>query len=252
MSITCRRSARRSPRSPASAACSCGGADPIALALGLALCARSGRSTSPARRSAGSRPGSASRRRRAGGRRRRCGAASGRRPRSAAWRCWSCRLAWALSPIFCAGQSHPALGQPGRWLGLNDGRGPLLSRNYAALSDDPKLLAVPDGQSRQCPLPRGRAHHAARGAADHAHRTARAGVRRLLRQRADPVARCLRRDGPARRGPLRAAVRRPRPRQSDFTRWVRENGKPVDDSQWRSFVEGSGRRAIELYDVKPD
>ena len=29
----------------------------------------------------------------------------------------------------------------GRWLGIDDGRGPLLSRTYGALSNDPKLRA---------------------------------------------------------------------------------------------------------------
>jgi hypothetical protein len=38
---------------------------------------------------------------------------------------------------------------------------------------------------------------------------------------------------------------------SEFAQWVRANGKPVDVSEWRSYVDG-GRRAIQLYDVKPD
>jgi len=32
---------------------------------------------------------------------------------------------------------------------------------------------------------------------------------------------------------------------------LRNHGKPVDVSEWRSYVDG-GRRAIQLYDVKPD
>ena len=39
-----------------------------------------------------------------------------------------------------------------RWLGLDDGRGPLLSRNYAALSADPKLHAFLLNECEQ-PLP---------------------------------------------------------------------------------------------------
>ena len=50
-------------------------------------------------------------------------------------------MAWALSPIFSPGNlTLPSASLP-RWLGIDDGRGPLLSRNFRALTDDPKLLA---------------------------------------------------------------------------------------------------------------
>src|SRR5262249_56143226 len=48
-------------------------------------------------------------------------------------------VAWALSPIFSAGNlTLPSASLP-RWLGVADGRGPILSRNWATLSEDPKL-----------------------------------------------------------------------------------------------------------------
>jgi 4-amino-4-deoxy-L-arabinose transferase-like glycosyltransferase len=49
-------------------------------------------------------------------------------------------LAWALSAVFSAGNlTLPSASLP-RWLGLPDGRGPLLSRHYRQISDDPKLV----------------------------------------------------------------------------------------------------------------
>src|SRR5471032_2953213 len=49
-------------------------------------------------------------------------------------------IAWALSAIFMSGNHILPSASLARWLGLNDGRGPVLSRNYATLSDDPKLV----------------------------------------------------------------------------------------------------------------
>ena len=48
---------------------------------------------------------------------------------------------WALSAVFAPGNlTLPSASLP-RWLGIDDGRGPILSRNWTALTDDPKLQA---------------------------------------------------------------------------------------------------------------
>ena len=52
-------------------------------------------------------------------------------------------------------------------------------------------------------------------------------------------------------GEVRYVLLRTGSRASPFTQWVRANGRLVDASEWRSFVD-SGRRTIQLYDMKPD
>ena len=158
-------------------------------------------------------------------------------------------LAWALSPIFAPGNlTLPSASLP-RWLGLDDGRGPLLSRNYAALSADPKLHAFLAAH-------RGTARFAV--AAPTTRLVAPLIVRTGLPAMAvggffgnEPI---LTLDAfgemiTARRGPLRAAAGG-RARATDFTRWVRSNGMPVDEALWRS-VTIEGRRPLMLYDVRP-
>ena len=49
--------------------------------------------------------------------------------------------AWALSTIFAPGNLTLPSSSLARWLGRDDGRGPLLSRTYGALTDDAKLRA---------------------------------------------------------------------------------------------------------------
>jgi hypothetical protein len=51
------------------------------------------------------------------------------------------------------------------------------------------------------------------------------------------------------RGEVRYVLLAARARPTDFTRWVRANGKPVDESDWRS-VSAEGRRPIQLYDLR--
>ena len=48
-------------------------------------------------------------------------------------------VAWALSTIFSPGNLTLPSASLVRWLGVDDGRGVILSRNFTALSDDPKL-----------------------------------------------------------------------------------------------------------------
>ena len=48
---------------------------------------------------------------------------------------------WSLSAVFSPGNlTLPSASLP-RWLGKDDGRGPILSRNWTALTDDPRLQA---------------------------------------------------------------------------------------------------------------
>jgi 4-amino-4-deoxy-L-arabinose transferase-like glycosyltransferase len=159
--------------------------------------------------------------------------------------------AWALSTIFSPGNLTLPSASLARWLGLNDGRGPLLSRNYAALSSDPKLhqfLMAHRGEARFLV------------AAPNTGLVAPVIVRTGQPAMAfggffgnEPILPLDVFAEKVKRGEVRyVLLGGGRARQSGFTRWVLANGKPVDASQWRSFVEGSGRRAIELYDVKPD
>ncbi len=159
--------------------------------------------------------------------------------------------AWALSTIFSPGNLTLPSASLARWLGLNDGRGPILSRNYAALSGDPKLHAFLMAH-------RGEARFLV--AAPNTGLVAPVIVRTGQPAMAfggffgnEPILPLDAFAEKVKRGEVRyVLLGGGRARQSDFTRWVQANGKPVDASQWRSFVEGSGRRAIELYDVKPD
>ena len=52
-------------------------------------------------------------------------------------------------------------------------------------------------------------------------------------------------------GEVRYVLLMARMRPTDFTRWVRANGKPVDDAEWRS-VSPEGRRQIQLYELRAD
>ena len=85
-------------------------------------------------------------------------AAAGRR--SAACALLVLPTAWALSTIFSPGNLTLPSASLARWLGLDDGRGPLLSRNYSALSDDPKLQEFLQHHRGDGALPRRRADHA--------------------------------------------------------------------------------------------
>ena len=157
--------------------------------------------------------------------------------------------AWALSAVFSPGNLMLPSTSLARWLGLSDGRGPILSRNYTALSSDPKLqefLLAHRGEARFIV------------AAPTTGLVAPVIVRTGQPAMAfggffgnEPILPIDAFAEKVKRGEVRYVLLGARSRASEFTRWVRANGKPVDVSQWRSFVDG-GRRAIELYDVKPD
>jgi 4-amino-4-deoxy-L-arabinose transferase-like glycosyltransferase len=157
-------------------------------------------------------------------------------------------LAWALSPVFAPGNlTLPSASLP-RWLGLDDGRGPLLSRTYAALSADPKLHAFLAAH-------RGTARFAV--AAPTTQLVAPLIVRTGLPAMAvggffgnEPILTLDAFGAMVRRGEVRYVLLPGRARSTDFTRWVRSNGIPVDEAEWRS-VTLEGRRPLMLYDVRP-
>jgi 4-amino-4-deoxy-L-arabinose transferase-like glycosyltransferase len=156
-------------------------------------------------------------------------------------------LAWALSVIFSPGNLVlPSASLP-RWLGLNDGRGPILSRHYASLSDDPKLqqfLLANKGKARFLV------------AAPTTGLVAPLIVRTGEPVMAfggffgnEPILTVEAFADQVKRGEVRYVLLAARARPTDFTRWVRANGKPVDESDWRS-VSAEGRRPIQLYDLR--
>jgi 4-amino-4-deoxy-L-arabinose transferase-like glycosyltransferase len=156
-------------------------------------------------------------------------------------------VAWALSAIFSPGSLVlPSASLP-RWLGMDDGRGPILSRHYRSLSDDPKL--------EQFLL-------ANRGAAKFIVAAPTTGLVAPLIVRTgqpamavggffgnEPILTVGAFADKVKRGEVRYVLLTARARQNDFTRWVRTHGKLVDDSKWRS-LSAAGRRPIQLYDLR--
>ncbi len=155
--------------------------------------------------------------------------------------------AWALSPIFSPGALLlPSASLP-RWLGIDDGRGPLLSRNYPAPTWDRKLqefLIAHRGSARFL-------------AATQNSRLAAP----LIIATGDPVMAAggyfgfdpiLTADAFAAmvdRGEVRYVLLGRR-RQGAVALWTIVNGTPVDDAQWRSLPREWGSK-LTLYDVKP-
>jgi 4-amino-4-deoxy-L-arabinose transferase-like glycosyltransferase len=158
-------------------------------------------------------------------------------------------MAWALSTIFMAGNHILPSSSLGRWLGINDGRGPLLSRNYAGLSDDPKLVAFLAAN-------RGEARFIV--AAPNTNLVAPVIIRTGLPALAfggymgtDPILPIDAFAEMAARGEVRyVLLPGGRARQTDFVKWVREHGTPVDNDLWRSVTPDDQRRSIALYDLK--
>ena len=158
-------------------------------------------------------------------------------------------IAWALSAIFTAGNHVLPSASLGRWLGLNDGRGPLLSRNYAALSDDPKLLAfLTDNRGSARFLV---AAPTTQLVAPLIIRTGQPALAFGGYMGSDPVLSLDAFGQMVKSGEVRYVLLfGGRTRASEFTRWVRENGTPVDNDLWRSVPSGEERRPIALYDLR--
>jgi MYXO-CTERM domain-containing protein len=153
---------------------------------------------------------------------------------------------WALSAIFSAGNlSLPSASLP-RWLGKDDGRGPILSRNWATLTEDPKLHAFLQAH-------RGKARFLL--AAPNALLAAP-----VIIATGQPVMafggffgndRVMSVEAFARAvesGDVRYVVLATNRRPRDFERWVRAHGRVVDPAEWQSFLTDPWR-AIVLYDL---
>ena len=135
-----------------------------------------------------------------------------------------------------------------RWLGIDDGRGPILSRDYRPLTDDPRLQAFLRDH-------RGRTRFLA--AAPNALLAAP-----LIIHTGEPVMAfggflgndpVMTVEDFARRveqGEVRFVVLGSSRRARDFERWVRAHGTPVDPGLWRSLPP-EPRRSIALYDLAP-
>ena len=157
-------------------------------------------------------------------------------------------MAWAMSAIFSPGSlTLPSASLP-RWLGIDDGRGPALSRTFRPLSDDPRLrdfLVAHRGDSRFLA--------ATPTAVLAAPIIVRTGLPVLAAggfSGTDPI---LTTDALAHmvaRGEVRYALVNDRGRQGRFARWVRANGTAVDPALWRSLPLESWR-SITLYDLAP-
>ena len=156
--------------------------------------------------------------------------------------------AWALSPIFAPGNvTLPSASLP-RWLGIDDGRGPILSRKRTTQTDDPRLLAFLEAQ-------RGNARFLA--AAPNALLAAP-----LIIRSGEPVLAfggylgnnpIMTLDAFAervRRGEVRYVLLSFARRPADFDGWVRARGRPVDPALWHSQPPEM-RRTVSLYDLGP-
>jgi 4-amino-4-deoxy-L-arabinose transferase-like glycosyltransferase len=155
---------------------------------------------------------------------------------------------WALSTVFAPGNLTLPSSSLGRWLGIDDGRGWLLSRSYRGLTDDAKLRAFLQEH-------RGDARFLL--AAPNALLAAPVIIHSGQPVMAfggffgtDPVLSVEAFAKQVERGEVRFVVlgntRRPR----EFERWVQAHGRPVDAELWRSLPP-EPRRSIALYDLAP-
>ena len=155
---------------------------------------------------------------------------------------------WALSAVFAPGNlTLPSASLP-RWLGIDDGRGPILSRDWKALTDDPKLQAF---------LQQHRGNARFLLAAPNALLAAPVIIGTGQPVMAfggffgnDPVMGVDAFAKAVERGEVRFVVLATNRRTRGFERWVLAHGTIVDPSQWRSLPP-EPRRAILLYDLAP-
>lgn len=153
---------------------------------------------------------------------------------------------WALSVLFAPGNlTLPSASLP-RWLGKDDGRGPILSRSYRSLTDDPKLIAFLREH-------RGSARFLA------ATPTALLAAPLIIRTGEpvlpfggylgnDPIMSVEDFASRVERGEVRYVLLGTARRPADFEAWVIARGTPVDSSLWRSLPP-EPRRLLTLYDL---
>lgn len=157
-------------------------------------------------------------------------------------------VAWAASAIFSPGNlTLPSASLP-RWLGLDDGRGPVLSRNFRPLTDDPRLrtfLQEHRGKARFLV-----ATPNALLAAPLIVRTGEPAMAFGGYLGNDPVMSVEAFAKRVENGEVRFVVLGAARRSRGFEAWVRAHGVPVDPALWRSLPQ-EPRRAIVLYDLAP-
>ena len=160
-------------------------------------------------------------------------------------------MAWALSPVFTSGNRMLASASLPRWLGLDDGRGPLLSRNFPGGTDDPKLLAflaAHRGDARYLV-----AAPTTRLVAPIIIRTGEAALPVGGFFGNEPILTDAEIAALAARGEMRYVLLAPeRGQPNAFSAWVRTHGKPVDAAEWLTPSPTVRRRPLELYDLKVD
>jgi 4-amino-4-deoxy-L-arabinose transferase-like glycosyltransferase len=157
-------------------------------------------------------------------------------------------LAWALSPIFSPGALPlPSASLP-RWLGLDDGRGPILSRDYPPPSRDPKLhafLLANRGAARFIA-----ATPSVRLAAPIIIATSQPVMAVGGYLGTDPILTVEQFAGKVARGEVRyVLLGGGLERANSMSNWIRENGKAVDDELWRSYPT-YWATPLRLYDLK--
>ena len=155
---------------------------------------------------------------------------------------------WALSAVSSPGNlTLPSASLP-RWLGHDDGRGPILSRNYRLLSDDPKLhdfLLAHRGTARFLA-----AAPTAPLAAPIILGTGQPVMALGGYSGRDPILSVEAFADTVKRGGVRYALLGGQSRQSAIGRWVQANGTRVDEALWQSRLP-QGRRTLQLYELKP-
>jgi 4-amino-4-deoxy-L-arabinose transferase-like glycosyltransferase len=155
-------------------------------------------------------------------------------------------MAWALSAIFSPGALLlPSASLP-RWLGIDDGRGPVLSRNFPAGTEDPKLHAYLRAE-------RGTARFLAaapntRLAAPIIIATGEPVMATGGYLGIDPILSVDAFIQMVERGEVRFMLVGRR-RNDAIARWAISYGKPVDEAQWRSPATGL-RPPLVLIDLK--
>lgn len=161
-------------------------------------------------------------------------------------------IAWALSPVFATGNRVLPYASFARWLGLDDGRGVILSHNFPALGNDPKLFTFLAEH-------RSGAHFALVApttglVAPLIIHTGQPALAYGGFFGSDPILSLDAFAAMAKRGEVRFVLLGDRMPESEthrgqFIRWVREHATPVDPALWRS-VPPEMRRSVMLYDLK--
>jgi 4-amino-4-deoxy-L-arabinose transferase-like glycosyltransferase len=155
--------------------------------------------------------------------------------------------AWALSTIFSPGSLVLPSSSLPRWLGINDGRGPLLSRNFPPATNDPKLYAfllTQRGTARFI-VATPNTRLAAPIIIDTGEPVMAVGGDWGI----DPILTTEAFAGMVARGDVRFVLVGRR-RNGPLARWAMAHGQPVDDGQWRS-LPADWRSPLTLYDLKP-